>query len=211
VDEDARLLSRLLRRPDVARLTRVLRQFDTDTYRHSLRVARLAILLGRADGFADERLGSLAVAAVLHDLGKACLDPAILRKKGPLTAEERVTVRRHPALAVKDLATLEAFPDAHRIVPLHHELQGDASYPRSGKDRRAAPKRKVGERRRALTPALLRAGRILALADRYDALVSRRAYKEPVPDRDVRARLRTEMPDVAPLLDALPERRRTAR
>ena len=211
MDESGRLLDRLLRRKDVGRLVRVLKDFDAETHGHSLRVARLAILLGLEDGLPVKALENLAVAAVLHDLGKARLDASIFRKKGPLTAQEQAIVRRHPVLAAGDVAALEAFPDAHRIVPLHHELQGPASYPRSGRDRRAPREGSASERRRPVTGGLLRAGRILALADRFDALVSRRSYKDPVPEAEVRERLGREMPDVAPLLRAVHRRRRPDR
>lgn len=199
-DGDA-LLAELLARPDVRVLADRLHRHDPATYRHSLRVARFALVFARGDGFDEGQVRQTVVAAMLHDLGKLAVERDLLEKPGPLAEGEKESMRHHAAAAVGDLAALEAFPDAHRIAPLHHELQGGASYPRSGGDRREGER--TSERRRPIDPWVERAGRILALADRYDALISRRAYKDPWPDPEVRAELREEMPEVADLLDHL--------
>lgn len=205
MDEKPALLAELLARPDVRALTDRLHEHDPATYRHSLRVARFALVFARGDGFDDDQLRQTVVAAMLHDLGKLAVDPGLLEKPGPLEGDEKHDMRHHAAAAVGELAALDAFPDAHRIAPLHHELQGGGSYPRSGEERRAEQggEGRRGDRRRPLSAWIVRAGRILALADRYDALISRRAYKDPWPDDEVRAVLRTEMPEVADLLDHL--------
>jgi HD-GYP domain-containing protein (c-di-GMP phosphodiesterase class II) len=202
--EARRLLAELLARPDLRPLMNQLKDYDGGTYRHSLRVARFALVLARGDGFDDHQLRELAVAAMMHDLGKVRVDPGVVRKPGPLDERERDEIRRHPAESVDWLRGLEAFPEAHRIAPLHHELQGPhASYPRSGNERRKPDDERDADRRQQLPLWMQRAGQILALADRYDALISRRPYKDPWPDPEVRTALTREMPDVAPLLDHL--------
>ncbi|MDA1195256.1 MAG: HD domain-containing protein [Planctomycetota bacterium] len=201
-----RLLAELLALPAVRALTARLQAHDPTTYRHSLRVARFALVFATGDGMAPDRLRQTAVAAMLHDLGKTTVSADLLGKDGPLEGSERELMRDHAAAAVRDLVALDEFPDAHRIAPLHHEQQGEHSYPRSGEDRRGDGR--GAERRRPLEPWVARAGRLIALADRYDALISHRAYKDPWPDDEVRTVLTAEMPDVAHLLDYLapPER-----
>ena len=203
--EAGRLLAELLARPDLRPIMDRLKVFDAGTYRHSLRVARFAIRLGRADDMPEDRLTQLAVAGMLHDLGKTQLDASLLAESGPLDDAQRQQMRGH---AAADLQVLEAFPEAHCIAPLHHEAQGEHSYPRSGTERREDRSDGGDDRRRPLPAWVQRAGRILALADRYDALISHRPYKAPWPDAEVRAQLQREMSDVAPLLDELdpPER-----
>jgi len=201
MDEAGHLLAELLARADLKPLLDRLRVFDGATYRHSLRVARFSILLGRADGMPAGRLGQLAVAALLHDLGKTQVEAALLQESGPLDAEQRRQMQAH---AAADLQVLEAFPEAHRIAPLHHEAQGEGSYPRSGRERRERTPEGASDRRQPLPTWVLRAGRLLTLADRYDALISHRPYKAPWPDAAVREQLRAEMGDVAALLGCLP-------
>jgi putative nucleotidyltransferase with HDIG domain len=205
-----RILRRLLARPDVRDLLRGISGYDAVTHRHSLRVARVALEMGQADRLPPDLLDQLAVAALFHDLGKTALDIDVISKPGALDAAEREHVRQHPRLGVEGLRTLEAFPDAHRIAPLHHELGDEDAYPRSGGDRRHDPERGT-DRRRPLPDGLARAGRILALADRYDALVSHRPYKGPLSHEEAVRRLSEEMPDVAPLLRSVRSYRRPPR
>lgn len=142
---------------------------------HSERVAQLAGVVGRAAGLKSDALRTLLLAARLHDVGKVAIDVEILRKAGPLTAQEWERVRLHPSIGAEmlraydlDLAGLEA-------IRHHHEHWDGSGYP-------------AGLRGEAI-PLL---ARILAVADVYDALTSDRAYR-PAHRHEEALRLMEEM------------------
>ncbi len=134
---------------------------------------------------------SLLAAGVLHDYGKAFLPDEVLKKAGQHNHEERQIMRSHNSLsyAAPEMEQLEKtyFPYLREIAIRHHP------YPRGTRQRRQTERRAlailshVGRRkqerrtqeRRAIIPALNRAGTLLSLCDQYDAWNSRREYKEP--------------------------------
>ena len=72
-----------------------LRTFDDYTFRHSVNVAVLSVVIGMGMGYTNEELVDLCSAAVFHDLGKISIDKAILNKPGKLTPEENELLRSH--------------------------------------------------------------------------------------------------------------------
>ncbi len=139
---------------------------DPETAAHSERVKLVAVHLGRAMGLSGSDLDQLRVAAVLHDMGKQGVSDEVLFKPSRLTDEEREEMSRHAHLT-QDILDRIRYPNALKNVPMiaayHHEkMTGDGPY-------------KIPA---ALIPIQ---SRIIAVADVFDALVSARAYKKPMP------------------------------
>jgi putative nucleotidyltransferase with HDIG domain len=135
---------------------------DIYTQGHCVRVADLACALwARAsDGDATSRFW-FRIGALLHDVGKLLVPAEVLNKPGKLTDEEWALVRRHPAAGVELLADIEFPWDVCPIVQSHHERWDGKGYP-DGLAGSAIP----------LT------ARVVCIADVYDALTSKRSYKE---------------------------------
>lgn len=149
----------------VHRLARVVEFRDSDTGGHVERMSRYSELIAQELGWSTERCRELWLAAALHDVGKVAVPDAILLKPGPLTMEERGIMQRHcqagfDMLTGSDSALLNLAAD---IALTHHERYDGAGYP-SGLSGSAIPL----------------AGRIVAVADVFDALTSARVYKDAI-------------------------------
>lgn len=137
---------------------------DTDTGAHIWRMAAYASALARGCGWDAERSAQLELAAPMHDTGKLGIPQAILRKPGPLDAQEWVVMKTHPRIGHDILAMSEApvFRLAAEIALRHHEKWDGSGYPDG----------LAGE-------AIPESARIVALADVFDALSMKRSYKAP--------------------------------
>jgi putative nucleotidyltransferase with HDIG domain len=127
---------------------------------HIQRVRRLAEGLARAAGYPEDQMEGLKAAALLHDIGKLAVPEHILNKPGKLSAAEYSKIMIHPVVGADILSNVE-FP--YEVVPIvkhHHERFDGGGYP-SGLRGDEIPL----------------AGRIVAIADVFDALTSRRRYK----------------------------------
>jgi putative nucleotidyltransferase with HDIG domain len=131
---------------------------------HASRVALLAHSLARRIGFDGLSLARLRLGGILHDVGKLEVPEAILLKPGPLTEPELVQMRRHPAAGARMLRALGAGEEALPCVLYHHERWDGHGYP-SGR---------VGDE-------IPLEARILAVADAFDAMTSKRPYRDARP------------------------------
>jgi len=147
--------------PAVRALVVATERHDPYTAGHSYRVALYALHLGQAMNLPPERLRALAQGAVLHDIGKIRVPESILNKPGKLTLEERAMIEQHPVNGFDMGRVLGFMQDELDVIRSHHEKWDGTGY----------PDRLAGEQ----IPFL---GRILALADVYDALTSKRSYRQ---------------------------------
>lgn len=143
-------------------LARVSRLRDDTTGSHVMRMARYAVEIARQLGKPDDYLDHLLLAAPLHDIGKIGVPDRILNKRGALDPEEMGTMRRHPAYGAAVLRGdgSAALTMARHIAAAHHERFDGQGYP-EGLSGDAIPLE----------------ARIVAVADVFDALTTRRPYK----------------------------------
>ncbi len=144
----------------VAALARAIDAKSHWTLGHSERVAKLAIKIGRVVGLSPKELDVLHRGALLHDIGKIGIPTAILDKPGNLTHEEIRVIRTHPRAGARILEPITGYAEVVPIVLQHHERYDGLGYPDGI----------AGE-------AISFGGRILAVADVFDALISDRPYR----------------------------------
>jgi HD-GYP domain-containing protein (c-di-GMP phosphodiesterase class II) len=161
----------------VRALTVRLAEKDEYTERHTRRVALRAVQVGELLGVSGNRLRSLAIGGLVHDIGKLSIPDEILKKPGALEPHEYALVQRHPALGRRLLAELGGFSDGVRELVLdHHERLDGAGYPRG----------LVGDE-------ISLDVRILTVCDVYDALISKRVYRAAWSHDEAMALLRAEI------------------
>jgi HD-GYP domain-containing protein (c-di-GMP phosphodiesterase class II) len=134
---------------------------DPYTRGHTQRVAELSVSIGQHLGLSPERLRVLNQAAILHDIGKIGVPDAILNKPGPLTDAEFAAVREHPVRGYEIVKPLRSLQRELGGIRWHHERIDGSGYP---------------DGLRGETIPL--EARIIAVADVYDALTSRRPYRD---------------------------------
>ena len=150
----------------VQRLGRAAEYKDNETGMHVIRMSHFAQLLALAAGHSPAWAEDLLNAAPMHDVGKIGIPDAVLRKPGPLDADEWATMRRHPEIGAEIIGEYPSgvLQLAREIALAHHEKWDGSGYPRG----------LAGE-------AIPLSARIVAIADVFDALTTRRPYKEPWP------------------------------
>jgi putative nucleotidyltransferase with HDIG domain len=149
-----------------------IQERDIVTYEHSRRVATYAQRLARYLGWSRSEARDLALAALVHDLGKTWIANDILMKSAALSDEERRTMERHPIIGARILIGCDVHPFYVETVLYHHEAWDGRGYPTGLK----------GEE-------IPLSARILTVADVYDVLTSQRPYKAALSKEAARERL----------------------
>lgn len=145
-------------------LARTIEARDPYTAGHGGRVAEYAVRIARRMGIDEATLLDMRRGALFHDLGKVVIPDGVLLKPGPLTAEERTVIEKHPAVGADLLAPMKTMVKTIPIVRAHHERLDGSGYP-DGIDASALPL----------------AIRIVSVADVFDALTTSRAYRPALP------------------------------
>jgi diguanylate cyclase (GGDEF)-like protein len=134
---------------------------DHYTYGHSRKVSDYSVAMAESLGLPQDRIATIRAASLLHDIGKVGIPDSILSKQGPLTDEEWEPVKVHPKLGVEILRHIIDLVNCLPAILHHHERYDGKGYP-SGLKGDNIPLE----------------GRILAVADAYDAMTSPRPYRE---------------------------------
>ena len=147
-------------------LATTLDRRNPETAGHSQRVAMSAEILARRHGLSPVEVEKVRIAGLLHDVGKIGVPEAVLNKNGKLDDAEFAQIRRHAAFTreiLTEIRFLDGYEDITLMAGQHHEKLSGKGYPLG----------EVGE-------AITLGGRLLAVADIYDALRQRRVYKPPM-------------------------------
>ena len=153
---------KLSREEAVFRLSLAAEYRDAEVARHIQRMSRYCAILATRVGLADEEVDAIRVASVLHDVGKIAIPDEILLKPDRLTDEERSVMQEHAKIGFDILSgsSSDFMQTAASIALTHHERMDGTGYPRG-----------------LLGEDIPQEGRIAAIADVFDALVSDRPYK----------------------------------
>lgn len=145
---------------------------DTYTNGHSNRVAEYSREIAKRSGYSEKEQDDIYMMGLLHDVGKIGIPEAIINKPAKLSEEEYAEIKTHPLLGAGILKNITEFPRLAVGARWHHERYDGKGYPDgiSGED-------------------IPREARIIAVADAYDAMSSRRSYRDVLPQDFIRSEI----------------------
>ena len=139
---------------------------------HSQRVSNICVEIGKKLKMSKSELNLLKAISSLHDIGKIAIDEAILNKPGKLTDEEWKKIKQHPEIGYRIISSSPEHAEIAYDILSHHERYDGAGYPQGLKGEEIP----------------IRA-RIVAIADAYDAMISKRTYRDPLTKEEALAEL----------------------
>ncbi len=146
---------------------------DKYTNGHSLRVAEYAREIARRAGKSDQEQEDIYFVGLLHDIGKIGIPNSIIRKTSGLTEEEYQTIKGHAEIGAEILDSMTEIPGLAVGAHWHHEHYDGSGYPEGLKE-----------------GAIPETARIIGVADAYDAMASRRSYRDVLPQEVVRQEIK---------------------
>jgi HD-GYP domain-containing protein (c-di-GMP phosphodiesterase class II) len=147
---------------------------DPYTRGHSERVSRFSMAIAQRLGLSDEEVEKIRISALLHDVGKISIDDKILKKPAALTDEEYEIMKGHPQKGYKIMSQIPAMKEFLPGMYMHHEMVNGMGYPQGLK----------GDE----IPLM---GKIVAVADTFDAMTTDRPYQKAMKFEDALARIET--------------------
>ncbi len=153
----------------ISTLANAIEVKDQYTRGHSVRVAQYSREIARRMGKNEEAADSIYYIALLHDIGKIGISDDIINKSGRLPDEEYNVIKQHPVLGADILKDITELPDAAVGARWHHEKFDGTGYP-DGLRGNEIPE----------------AARIIGVADAYDAMSSKRSYRDALPQQTIR-------------------------
>ena len=139
---------------------KIISVIDAYTKGHSDRVSEYSVLIGKKLGLSDEDINTLKVGGLYHDIGKIGVPISILLKKSKLTDYEYSKIKKHPLIGTRILSNSTKFKKSLSVIKYHHERYDGNGYPEKLK----------GE-------AIPLLARIATVADSFDAMTSKRTYR----------------------------------
>jgi len=168
------IIQKASEQPDLFQLFESMKSKDEYTYQHNIGVGVLSTLIGKWLQFSEEDIAVLSLAATLHDIGKVRFSQELLLKPDKLTPEEFDQLKLH---TIYGYEILKNMPGLHPRIPLvalqHHERMDGSGYPQ-----------------RLANDQIDRMSRIVAIADVYYSMSSKRPYREAFPFYEVVDRMR---------------------
>jgi putative nucleotidyltransferase with HDIG domain len=162
-------IHQLSEKQDVFTILSQLQSKDDYTYRHNIGVCVLSTLIGKWINLNTDHLTSLSTAALLHDIGKVGIPNHILNKPGKFTDTEFEIMKRHTNFGYEILKNTKYCEDVYSMVAIeHHEREDGSGYPYKLKGNQIHPFSKI-----------------VAIADVFHAMTSKRIYRNPVPFYEV--------------------------
>lgn len=166
--EERKALNRLFEQT-VTAIVNAIDSKDTYTHGHSSRVAEYSRKIAELSGMDEEQCNEVYYSALLHDVGKIGIPDSIINKDGRLTDEEYEIIKQHPVIGEQILSSITEYPYLSIAAHYHHERYDGKGYPDKLKG-----------------DDIPQIARIVAVADAYDAMTSKRSYREAIPQQKVR-------------------------